>query len=300
MAALPKLLEEAVRAIERAQALDPPAEAVAVPLRRVLGGRRTRTQLSGTPIGHPVHPVFVTVPIGTWLGASVLDCCGGTSARHSAEVLLWTGCLAAAPTAATGWSDWLSTSAGERRVGLVHATLNTAALSLYASSIVARRRGRHGSGVALALVGSGLVGAAGWLGGHLAYARGVGVDTTAFQVIPDEWVDLVPEAELLADGPTLASLAGVAVLIVRRDGELLVMEDRCTHRGGPLHEGTITEGSVVCPWHDSEFDLRDGSVLCGPAVRPQRMLEVRAVDGMVQVRRGADDGSLRSNPVSGS
>lgn len=299
MSSATKSFERLVSRIEQAKGLDAPSVAVAGVLSRLLGGPRTRTLLSGTPLGHPLHPVLVSIPIGAWTGASLLDLAGGRSSRRSAEALLLTGCVAAAPTALAGWSDWLSTADAERRVGSVHASLNILALSLYTGSLVARRRGNHRRGVALALVGGGLISAAGWLGGHLTYARGVGVDTTAFQVVPSDWVDLIPEAELSADRPTPASIAGVAVLVVALSGGLSVIEARCTHRGGPLHEGKVRDGHVVCPWHASIFDLRDGSVVCGPAVRPQRRLDVRTVDGMVQVRRGDDPGSLRANPVGG-
>lgn len=47
-----------------------------------------------------------------------------------------------------------------------------------------------------------------------------------------------------------------AVFVV--DGRLRVTDARCPHNGGPLAEGTIREGSVVCPWHWYRYDLRTG------------------------------------------
>lgn len=93
---------------------------------------------------------------------------------------------------------------------------------------------------------------------------------------------------------------GVAVLLVRESGEIRALSDRCTHRGGPLHEGNIEGGCVVCPWHGSRFRLTDGQVDRGPATRPQRMFDVRTVGDRVEIRPGEDPGSLRNEPVTGS
>lgn len=47
-----------------------------------------------------------------------------------------------------------------------------------------------------------------------------------------------------------------AVFIV--EGEVRVADARCPHNGGPLVEGTIRDGTVVCPWHWYRFDLSSG------------------------------------------
>lgn len=51
------------------------------------------------------------------------------------------------------------------------------------------------------------------------------------------------------------------VLLVRQHGRVCALVHACAHLGGPLSEGTLKEGSVVCPWHGSEFALDDGRVL---------------------------------------
>jgi nitrite reductase/ring-hydroxylating ferredoxin subunit len=139
--------------------------------------------------------------------------------------------------------------------------------------------------------------ASGWLGGHLSYAQGVGVDTTVFENLPTEWTDALAESELPADGAvTSVELGGIPILVTRRGSRIVAMADRCTHRGGPLHEGEVRADCVVCPWHGSAFSLDDGEVRSGPATRPQPLLDARVQDGRVQVRR-AEERTLRSNPV---
>jgi nitrite reductase/ring-hydroxylating ferredoxin subunit len=149
----------------------------------------------------------------------------------------------------------------------------------------------------LALAGAGLTGAAGWLGGHLAYALGVGVDTTAFQALPGEWTDTCAEADVPGTGGLRVDVAGVPVLLARAGGTVVALADRCTHRGGPLHDGEFADGCVTCPLHGSSFALADGRVRAGPATRPQPTLAVRVESGRVQVRRADEQRSLRTNPV---
>ena len=136
--------------------------------------------LRGDWLGHAVHPIATDVVIGTWLSASVLDLVGGRAARPAAQRLVATGLLAAGPTAWTGWAEWSQAGQRERRVGLVHAASAAVSIGVYAASWRARNRGHHVSGAALALAGSSVMGAAAYLGGHLAIARGVGSHHEAF------------------------------------------------------------------------------------------------------------------------
>jgi nitrite reductase/ring-hydroxylating ferredoxin subunit len=74
------------------------------------------------------------------------------------------------------------------------------------------------------------------------------------------------------------------VLLARDGGQIRCLVDACDHRGGPLHQGTIEDGCVTCPWHASIFRLSDGGVVQGPATAPQPALDVRLNDGNVEVR----------------
>jgi nitrite reductase/ring-hydroxylating ferredoxin subunit len=88
---------------------------------------------------------------------------------------------------------------------------------------------------------------------------------------------------------------GAAVVIVDDDG-LHALENRCTHRGGPLHEGEVLDGCITCPWHGSAFSLTDGAVRRGPATMPQPVYETRQRDGHVDIRR-QETSALRANPT---
>ena len=291
---LAKRLDKFAGAIERAGVLDSTADKIASVAKKIFGLRTVTTIASGTPIGHPLHPLLVAVPIGSWTSAAVFDLAGE---HDAARKLIGLGVLAAAPAAATGTNDWMSTSEGERRVGLVHAILNWAAIASYGASWLARRRGHRASGVAWSLIGASTVGVSGWLGGHLAYALGIGVDTTAFQHSTEKWSPVATEEEIDSGVLRLVDLDGVPVVLTRGDeGKIVALADRCTHRGGPLHQGTLEDGCIVCPWHGSHFAF-DGSVVAGPATRPAAAYEVMVAEGQVLIRRADEPRTLRKNPV---
>ena len=293
MAAL-HALNEVLGRVESVSSLDRPADAVAALISKVIAPGRLKDTASGTWLGHPLHPLLVALPIGAWSSATVLDL---TTLRGSAAArkLVGLGVLAAIPTAAAGGSDWVDTSGAERRIGLVHAVGAWLSIGLYASSWRARRPGKRG-GRLLAIAGGATLAATGYLGGHLTYRYGVGVDTTAFQAGPQDWTDLGPDADVAEGAVCQFRVDDVALMVTRRAGQLYVLADRCSHRGGPLSEGVLDGDCIECPWHGSVFSVLDGSVRHGPASIPQPTYEVRNHAGTIQVRR-PEDRSLRQNPV---
>jgi nitrite reductase/ring-hydroxylating ferredoxin subunit/uncharacterized membrane protein len=280
-------LERLAESIGDIDALDAPAEAVAKQVRAILRPGAIKDALSGTWLGHALHPLLTDVPIGAWTSATVLDLVGGAESRPAARRLVGLGIAAAVPTAAAGWADYADTTKVDervRRIGIVHAVSNVAALGLFTASWFARHRGAHGRGVALSFAGAGAMGAGGYLGGHLSYAKGVGVDRTIFERRPSDWSFALAESDLADGEPRAAEVAGVQVLLVRRGDRIFALAGRCSHRGGPLHEGELTGDCIQCPWHGSRFRLEDGAVERGPATFPQPAYEVRVHEGQVQVR----------------
>ncbi len=240
-----------------------------------------RRFLSGTDLGHPMHPVLVQLPIGLWTSAWVLDLMGLGKTR-AARSLVGLGVLSAFPAIASGVSDWVDTDEAEARVGAVHATTNSVAMVCFSVSWF-RRRGGHHSGVFWSMLGATFATAGGFLGGHLAYSLGVGVDTNAFDTGPDEWTAVrgnVPTEELVA-----RTVEGVRVMVATNQEGRFALADRCSHRGGPLSEGSIEEGCVTCPWHGSQFELVSGVPTRGPASIPQPVYENRVVGDKFELRR---------------
>lgn len=240
--------------------------------------------LSGSTLGHPAHPMLTDVTIGAWTSAFFLDLIPRPWARSAADQLIGVGVASAVPTALTGLSDLSDTTGRARPLGGAHAAGNTIATALYATSFVLRRRGRRSAGIATGMAAATVASVAGFLGGHLAYRRGVGVDRTVFERHIDEWTRVAAEDNLIAGKPQRVTVLGNDVLVLRADDSVVAMADRCSHRGGPLHKGTVDADRIVCPWHSSAFRISDGALLCGPAVAPQPVYDVRVRDGAVEIR----------------
>ncbi|WP_412027848.1 DUF2231 domain-containing protein [Deinococcus yunweiensis] len=137
--------------------------------------------LHGEPVGHPIHPILVHLPLGGWVIAAALDHLPAKSPganEHAADLALTLGTLGAVGTIATGWTDWSNTRGEARRTGLIHGALNEVAFLLNVGSLVARRRNRRGLGKALSGAALGLAVAGGFLGGELVYRHGLGVGRT--------------------------------------------------------------------------------------------------------------------------
>lgn len=246
--------------------------------------------LSGTWLGHPLHPMLTDVVIGSWTSALVLDLVGGRRGRPAADGFVVLGLVAAVPTAAAGLADWSDTHGPERRVGVVHAGANVVATVLYAWSLGARARRRRLKGVALGLAGATVSTVGAYLGGHLSFARGVNVNRNAWDHGVEGWTPVADESEVVEGQPCLVTAGDTAVVLVRQGGEVLAVGDRCGHAGGPLHEGRLHDGCITCPWHGSVFRVRDGEVVHGPATVPQPRFAVRVEDGKVMVRSASPGG----------
>src|SRR5439155_22637987 len=74
-------LEAAIHRIERLRPLDALGRAAAIAVYRVVRAGPLKDILSGTWLGHPLHPVLTDVPIGAWSSAFVLDLLGPGSEK---------------------------------------------------------------------------------------------------------------------------------------------------------------------------------------------------------------------------
>ena len=90
-------------------------------------------------------------------------------------------------------------------------------------------------------------------------------------------VDAVPPGSALLVG-------NVAVFNVA--GSFCATQAKCTHRQGPLNEGTLDGSTVTCPWHGSQFDVCTGAVLRGPAGAPLKAYRVIVEGDIGRVEAG--------------
>ena len=85
--------------------------------------------------------------------------------------------------------------------------------------------------------------------------------------------------EIPAGEKKIFDLDGYGVVVVNLGGEYYAIEDVCTHDGGPLGEGELENGHIICPRHGARFDVRTGDALTMPAFEPVAKYEVRVENG---------------------
>lgn len=251
------------------------------------GGQAAKNALHGVWLGHPLHPVLTDVPIGAWTTALALDAreavTGDGAYGRAADFAVGVGLLGAVGAAVTGLTDWSETEGRSRRLGLLHGLLNLTATALVASSYALRRSGSRSAGRATTAAGFGIAIGAAYLGGNLVYRERIGV-THAAVAEPEEFTPVLESAALPDNSMRKASIEDASFLVVRQRQRICALAHSCAHLGGPLSEGTLKDGSVVCPWHGSEFALDDGRVLNGPATEPQPCFAVQEQAGQIEVR----------------
>ncbi|MSW84463.1 MAG: Rieske 2Fe-2S domain-containing protein [Actinobacteria bacterium] len=98
-------------------------------------------------------------------------------------------------------------------------------------------------------------------------------------------LDVCAVEELPPGGRRVVAWADGEIAVFNCDGELLAIEDRCTHDDGPLAEGELDERNCTleCPRHGALFDLRTGKPQTLPAYVPVETFSVRVADGRIQL-----------------
>jgi uncharacterized membrane protein len=258
---LARIADAGIGRIEAAASLDGPSHAIETAIARPaqIAGRPAGgigDALHGVWYGHPLHPMLVTIPIGTWtlaLGLDLLAALGAPragGASQAADTALKAGAAGALAAAASGLADWQHTNGRDRRVGTAHALANGTALALNLASIALRGRGRRREGRLASAAGWACMFAGGYLGGHLVYRRRVGVDHADRSPEPRDFRPVLPLAALEENRPRRVEVwdedvrHAVGVVLVRHGGQVHAMGARCSHMAAPWTRG----GSSAARW----------------------------------------------------
>jgi nitrite reductase/ring-hydroxylating ferredoxin subunit/uncharacterized membrane protein len=255
--------------------------------------------------------MLVAFPIGLWVTALVFDLIAlgqdNGSLFAAGFYCVIAGCVGAVLAAVAGTIDWVSVvpaQSSAKNRGLLHGGLNSLTLLLFI--YIAYRQGSpavrpDGLTIGLMVVGVIILGISGWLGGTLVYRNQIGVDRryAAAGKLKERtlsgWERPVCNQSELADGQVLLAQVGADRIVVGRCSEgLFAFSDRCTHRGGPLSDGALVDCTVQCPWHGSQFDIRSGRVVAGPAEEKILVHEVEVRKGEVYVKPRSTE---KSEPV---
>jgi nitrite reductase/ring-hydroxylating ferredoxin subunit/uncharacterized membrane protein len=234
--------------------------------------------------GHPIHPALVHFPLAFLLGAFGFDLIGSWTDNPT----LWTtgaylavlGVISAVVAAVPGLIDYLYTvppkSSGKRRA-TQHLLLNLSAVALFLLAWIGRRPVTTEPGTLVLLLesaGTVALSVGAFLGGVLVSRNQIGVDHR--YAAAGTWREarlhrakaplvVAQAAELLVDQMKLLRIDGRRIVLARTEEGYTAFDDRCTHRGASLADGTVISGTVQCPWHGSQFDVHTGAVCGGPA-----------------------------------
>jgi nitrite reductase/ring-hydroxylating ferredoxin subunit/uncharacterized membrane protein len=260
---------------------------------------------AGKPLRSPVHPMLVHLPIALFPLSVILDLVSWVLPRselqlvRGAFITLAVGIATAVVAAIAGVVDYTSIRDDHpgKKTATLHMALNLVAVGLFAAGLGLR----YGSldldhtglpALTISLIAVGVLGYSGYLGGDLVYNNGIGVGRhrrstplpkkTIERIGSDKGpVDIGPTPFLAEDETARVDVSGTVAVIARATGRLCAFQEFCTHRYGPLSEGKIENGEIVCPWHRSRFAMSTGKVIEGPAKVDLRTFPVEERDGKV-------------------
>lgn len=99
-----------------------------------------------------------------------------------------------------------------------------------------------------------------------------------------DWVNVVRKEDLLPGDKVVVDIDDVEIAVFNINGDILAVEDICSHDGGELASGELEGDAIICPRHGAKFCLRTGAVLAAPAYEPIAVFPVRIDNDMVQAR----------------
>ena len=250
--------------------------------------------------GHPIHPMLIPFPFAFLTGAFLFDGLGwwlgnmdlSYTGRHLTVAGIAAGLVAAIPGIIDYFGSVPPKSSGKQRA-TKHAIANVTALTLFTISYQLREDGEASvATMGVQFVGLALLFVAGYMGGTLVYRNQIGVDhryadagkwqEISVQKTADRVV--VADADDLEENQLkLVHADGARVALGRTADGFYAFDDRCTHKGGPLSDGVMICGTVQCPWHGSQFDVKTGEVKCGPAKQKITTHHVEESNGQVRL-----------------
>lgn len=248
---------------------------------------------------HPIHPILIAFPIAFYIGTLLFDVLAmitkrmdyGLTARYIHIAAIVGAALAAIP----GIIDYIFVippDSSAKKRGVKHGIINTTVLVLFAVALYLKYKDNISPYIILSieLIGVILTFIAGWLGGTLVYRNQIGVDIRYAgagkwkEMYIDETtgpLEVCKIEELKVDQMKLIHTGSKRIVIARTEQGYVAFDDHCSHRGGSLAGGAMICGTVQCPWHGSQFDVKTGEVKAGPAKEKILTYSLKEAEGKV-------------------
>jgi naphthalene 1,2-dioxygenase ferredoxin component len=104
----------------------------------------------------------------------------------------------------------------------------------------------------------------------------------------NHWIDVAAEADLFEGAGIAVAPEGQDIAVFKlEEGGVYAINNLCSHGNATLCDGFVEGHQVECPYHQALFDLRDGSVTCGPATEPVKSWPVKIENGRVLLDLGS-------------
>lgn len=246
---------------------------------------------------HPIHPILVVFPIAFFTGAFVLDLTGYFGGRYTLHAIAYYlcvgGAILAALAAIPGVIDYIKVvppNSSAKKRATAHAILNVLVLVIFVTVIVMRSDEFESHILLMETAAIALMVGAGWKGATLVHRNQIGVDHRHASAgkWKEKWIrkhelplEVADADELQANQMMLLHVAGKRIVLGRTEEGYVAFNDRCPHKGGPLADGVLMGGQVHCPWHGSQYDVRSGGCLKGPATAGIQVYQVKEQEGKI-------------------
>jgi len=248
---------------------------------------------------HPLHPILVTFPIAFYIGTLIFDTLAflyqDSEYGITGKYLHIAGIVGAVIAAVPGIIDFLYTvppDSSAKKRGAKHGIINSVVLVIFVIALYLKFLATLPAYIILLLevIGVAMTGVAGWMGGTLVHRNQIGVDIRYARA--GKWKELYIDEEagplevctteeLEVDQMKLIHIKDKRIVIARTEQGFVAFDDRCTHRGGSLAGGVMICGTVQCPWHGSQFDVKTGVAKAGPAKDKINTFQVKEAEGKV-------------------
>ncbi|OJW77284.1 MAG: hypothetical protein BGO69_18025 [Bacteroidetes bacterium 46-16] len=251
--------------------------------------------------GHPVHPILIAFPTAFFAGAFLFDLLSFflsyPALWFAATYMEIAGVISGVIAAIPGTMDYflvVPPGSSAKKRAAKHGVLNLSMVGLFALAFALRVRppANFVLIISLELLGFILLVIAGFMGGTLVYRNQIGVYNR--YASSGKWkeddlgdnrsrVEAARSDELKTDQMKLLHVNDKRIVLARTETKYVAFDDHCSHKGGSLAGGVMICGTVQCPWHGSQFDVKTGAVKAGPATEGIATYRVEEDNGKVYI-----------------
>lgn len=97
------------------------------------------------------------------------------------------------------------------------------------------------------------------------------------------FVEVAKKSEIAEQSAKCVEVEGKRIALFNLGGEFYAIDDKCTHRGGPLSEGSLEGEEVECPLHGAHFNIKSGEVTAPPAPKGVNKYTVRVTGDVIEI-----------------